>query len=553
MGVQGFNMITLKIAARRLAVAAAIFPWLITAAMAQPDGGASCNPTLDVNLEDGPFFLNQPIQASADLGAGDVVGGTRLDITQFSYGLDCMAGQDFDTCTADGNTVIFNGVDSTSCVDALGDPVVFSTTPNGVFVDFTPMSGQPLRIMSNQSCNVQFNFTVTALNGADNLIFQTMGWDADDVECDTDPISNSGISSNLAFGISLPPQLTLVKEVVNDNGGTAAATEWILTASGSGGFSGPGVGDPSQAVNGPNEVEAGVTYALSESGPTGYDTDGYICVGDGVFDDAAQTITLDFNESATCTIVNDDFPLARFAVTKDFSDDNSQEVLVQVSCNTGLPLYQEKLITEFDGGVVFVVGDYLSGTMDCEASEVVPGGYSQSYLAGTIDGVADSIYEDEDGCYYDGVFGGTFTCEITNTLDPVEVLVEKVWIDENPQYQGSTVVEITLQCDSQIVGGYMIGSYWYIEAYIDPQFPGLFLVYPLFTGTTCVATEEPIVGVLTDQSDCEHMELFPGIGDSCVIYNTRLYAGIPTINRNGLVLLVLLILGVGAVAYRRLN
>jgi hypothetical protein len=333
MGVQGFNMITLKIAARRLAVAAAIFPWLITAAMAQPDGGASCNPTLDVNLEDGPFFLNQPIQASADLGAGDVVGGTRLDITQFSYGLDCMAGQDFDTCTADGNTVIFNGVDSTSCVDALGDPVVFSTTPNGVFVDFTPMSGQPLRIMSNQSCNVQFNFTVTALNGADNLIFQTMGWDADDVECDTDPISNSGISSNLAFGISLPPQLTLVKEVVNDNGGTAAATEWILTASGSGGFSGPGVGDPSQAVNGPNEVEAGVTYALSESGPTGYDTDGYICVGDGVFDDAAQTITLDFNESATCTIVNDDFPLARFAVTKDFSDDNSQEVLVQVSCS----------------------------------------------------------------------------------------------------------------------------------------------------------------------------------------------------------------------------
>jgi len=537
---------------RNLALAGMVFPWLVTAALAQPDGGASCNPTLDVSLESGPFFLDQPIQASADIGAGDVVGGTRLDISQFSYGLDCMAGQDFDTCSADGNTVVFNGVDSTDCVDALGAPVVFSTTPNGVFIDFMPMSGEPVRIQSNQTCNVQFNFTVTALNGADNLIFQTMGWDALNSECDTDPVQNVSISSNVAFDVSLPPQLTLIKEVVNDNGGTAAATEWILTASGSGGFSGPGVGDPGQAINGPNEVEAGVTYTLSESGPAGYDTDGFSCEGDGVFDEGAQTITLDFNDSATCTIVNDDLGLARFAVTKDFSDDNPAEVLVELSCNTGLPLVQEKLITEFDGGVVFVVGDYEAGTMNCQVSEVIPDGYTQSYLAGAIDGLAASITDDEDGCYYDGILGGTFTCEITNTLDPVEVVVEKVWIDEHPEYQGSTVVEVTLQCDSEIIGGWQIGDFWYIETFIDPQNPGEYLVYPLFTGTTCVATEEPIQGALTDQSDCENMVLFPGIGDACVIYNTRLYAGIPTLNQYGLALLFLLTLGVGAVAFRRL-
>ena len=30
----------------------------------------------------------------------------------------------------------------------------------------------------------------------------------------------------------IPAQLTLVKEVVNDDGGTAAATDWTLTATG---------------------------------------------------------------------------------------------------------------------------------------------------------------------------------------------------------------------------------------------------------------------------------------------------------------------------------
>ncbi|MDX1410259.1 MAG: hypothetical protein R3330_19045, partial [Saprospiraceae bacterium] len=267
--------------------------------------------------------------------------------------------------------------------------------------------------------------------------------------------------------------------------------------------------------------------------------------------EGAQTITLDLDESATCTVVNDDLPLARFAVTKDFSDDNPMPVLVELSCNTGLPLQQEIEITEFGTGVVFVVGDFSPGTMDCDVTEVVPEGYTPDYLAGAIDGVADLIFEDDDGCHYEGVVGGTFTCDITNTLDPVDVVVEKVWIDENPEFQGSTVVEITLQCDSEIIGGFMNGNLWFIEAFIDPQNPGEFQVYPLFTGTTCIATEEPIAGVLTDQSDCENMMLFPGVGDSCVIINTRLYAGIPVLSRGGLALLILLMSVVGLVAVRR--
>lgn len=517
------------------------------------DGGASCNPELNVGLPAGPFFLNQPITISADLGAGQVVGGTLVDISTFSYALDCQAGQGFTTCTSDGNTVVFSDNIVTDCVDESNNPVTFTTVQNGVFIDFTAMSGEAIRILSNATCNVQFDITVTALNGLDNTILQAMGWDAPDAVCNTSPPTTNAASATLAFNITVPPQLTLVKQVINDNGGTNGATEWTLTASGEGGFSGPGVGDQNQAVNGPNDVIAGVSYTLSESGPSGYDTDGYTCAGDGVFNAQAQTITLQDGESATCTIVNDDIGRARFAVTKDFSDDNPLGVEVQISCNTGLPLEQSKVITEFDGGVVFVVGDFEPGTMDCDVTEVVPDGYAQNYQAGAVDGMAGAISADENGCHYDDILGGLFTCNVTNTLLPVDVVVNKVWIDEHPEFLSSNIVEVLVQCDSEIIDGFFDDGFWFIQAFIDPANPGEFLVFPLFTGTTCVATEEPIQGVDTDQSDCENMQLFPGIGDSCVIFNTRLFAGIPTLGQHGLLLLALLLLAVGFVAYRRVT
>ena len=83
-----------------------------------------------------------------------------------------------------------------------------------------------------------------------------------------------GDPSTLALGESatctivnddIPATLTLVKQVVNDDGGTALATDWTLTATGpTAGVSGP-TGDP--LVTGV-PVSAG-SYALSESGPVG--------------------------------------------------------------------------------------------------------------------------------------------------------------------------------------------------------------------------------------------------------------------------------------------
>ncbi len=77
------------------------------------------------------------------------------------------------------------------------------------------------------------------------------------------------------------PSLTLVKTVTNDNGGTAAASDWTLTATGPTGFSGAG-----PSVSNGASFDAG-TYALSESGPAGYTASAWVCAGgtqDGAYD-----------------------------------------------------------------------------------------------------------------------------------------------------------------------------------------------------------------------------------------------------------------------------
>ncbi len=95
------------------------------------------------------------------------------------------------------------------------------------------------------------------------------------------------------------PSLTLVKKVINDDGGTAVPANWTLTAAGPTGFSGPGPN-----VSSGDGFAAG-TYNLSESGgPVGYTASDWVCVGGTKVD--GDTVKLAQGESATCTITNDD-------------------------------------------------------------------------------------------------------------------------------------------------------------------------------------------------------------------------------------------------------
>lgn len=101
------------------------------------------------------------------------------------------------------------------------------------------------------------------------------------------------------------PSLTLNKILVKDNGGTAAESDWMLTATGLTTLSGAGASGSTDVVS--NGSFAAGTYTLSESaGPTGYTASSWSCVKNSAAPVTGASITLVAGDVATCTITNDD-------------------------------------------------------------------------------------------------------------------------------------------------------------------------------------------------------------------------------------------------------
>ena len=136
------------------------------------------------------------------------------------------------------------------------------------------------------------------------------GYSASAWSC-TNNVAVSGGQITLGNGVSTtctitnsdqPVVLTLVKQVVNTNGGTAAAANWTLQAAGPTPISGA-TGAPAVTAA---AVSAG-TYVLSESGgPTGYSASAWSCTNNIAV--SAGQITLGNGVSTTCTITNSDQP-----------------------------------------------------------------------------------------------------------------------------------------------------------------------------------------------------------------------------------------------------
>ncbi len=432
---------------------------------------------------------------------------------------------------SDSNPVLGVMINTPVCIDEGGGPGITYDPPGG----------------GNASLNTDFVTTVKYFNGTTNCT----ATEADPVGYTMVPASstcddaNRGISDAvdgdcLIFNQQDPVTILAFKEYI---GGMGPSVTFAAECGGEGTLSvinpnaSPGVPAEFLLSNFPWD---GATCNVTEPAPpAGYNEVGSTC---------NNLLVVPSDDDTECTITNAETRVA-FQVTKDFSDDNPAEVEVTIQCNTGLPLQQTTLIAEGDG-VTFVVGDFISGTMDCEVFESVPPGYQPSYMASgqSASGAGD------DGCFFTAVDGGDQNlCEITNTLLPVDVTVNKEWIDENPGFQSPLWVSITLRCDNgSIVNGYVCGGDSCIEAVIDPGNPGVFLVFPDWDGTTsCSVTEEPLVGVLQDVDDCAAILLAPGQGGECTIVNTRLYAGIPVLSPYGLALLALLMLGLGLVGFRR--
>jgi hypothetical protein len=121
-------------------------------------------------------------------------------------------------------------------------------------------------------------------------------------------LTSGGSATCTITNNDIAPQLTLDKIIVNDNGGTRSESNWTLTANGgtAGTLFGPGaVGNTD--VQSTASFKAG-TYALSESGPGGYNASAWSCVKNGGAAVSGSSLTLALGDTATCTITNNDQP-----------------------------------------------------------------------------------------------------------------------------------------------------------------------------------------------------------------------------------------------------
>jgi hypothetical protein len=153
------------------------------------------------------------------------------------------------------------------------------------------------------------------------------GYTAGDWVCDGGTQDGASISLDLVESPIISntndveaPSLTLDKVVVNDNGGTAVDTDFVLSAAGPTPISGAG-GASSGAG-----FEAG-SYDLSETGLAGYTAGDWVC--DGGTQDGAS-ISLDLGESANCSITKEEdapsLTLDKYVVNNNRSKEHKTEI-----------------------------------------------------------------------------------------------------------------------------------------------------------------------------------------------------------------------------------
>jgi hypothetical protein len=302
-----------------------------------------------------------------------------------------------------------------------------------------------------------------------------------------------------------------------------------------------------------------VQYEASEIPETGYELTGIVCevlVDDGVNQPLANPFTAQLGQDISCIFTNNDVdPVARFLVTKNFSDGNQAEIEVGITCDDGLPLAETHKISE-GNPVNFVVKSYEPGTMNCRVEEFgASDEYSKTFLAGDENGVAESIDDDDVACYFNGIQYGQFTCEITNNAKPATFTVYKEWvINIESADVVDLMVDVTISCESEIFEDDAVEvdpDLWTLSGEIGDGGSLEATVDTTDGPARCSAIEKITQSGVESVDDCGWRDIPAGGSDDCTFTNTVFFEGIPTLSQYGLMVLALLMFGVGAVGFRR--
>lgn len=143
-----------------------------------------------------------------------------------------------------------------------------------------PVTATPPGFFTSLAPGATFNFGFIA-SGSGNL---------SSLSCSTTPVVSAAIV------------VTLTKQLTNDHGGSAAATDWILEANIAG-----GAAELSGQTGVTSSTLVAGDYELSETGPAGYSQTNLSC------DSAVlngTTLTVAAGDNVNCTFHNDDLPAA---------------------------------------------------------------------------------------------------------------------------------------------------------------------------------------------------------------------------------------------------
>ncbi len=225
--------------------------------------------------------------------------------------------------------------------------------------------------------------------------------------------------------------LTLVKTITNDNGGSALATAWTLSASGNTNISGA-----TGSANVTNAVVDPGTYSLSESGgPSGYTASDWSCVKNNNAPVSGGSIDLVAGDSATCTINNNDVQ-PKITVNKIVVNDSE----------TGTAVASD--FTLKVGSTVVVNGEQAgvnSGSYTVNESGL--SGYTATFT-GDCDSNGSIVLS----------AGDVKTCTITNNDDPLppptQGVVKVIKVVNNDNGGNAVVGDVTLKVgDTTVTSG----------------------------------------------------------------------------------------------------
>lgn len=237
---------------------------------------------------------------------------------------------------------------------------------------------------------------------------------------------------------------------------------------------------------------------------------------------------------------------AYFRVTKIFADGSTGDVDVTLTCNGGLPLTQSFTISGGGPGVTFVLKDFQTGATDCTVAESgVPEGYTASLNGGN-------------GCTFENISAGLHQCQIVNTPEAAEYTVNMIWdVSPTASISPSTGTQVTVDCQSTImtVNGVVVSPSNQFVGYLDDGDSVVLGVDVSAGPSSCSATQsisQP--GAEPEAStDCTDGTLTAGGSATCTFTNTLFFEGIPSLDRYGLAIMMLLLLGAGYFGIRRFS